>query len=131
MQSKMSQEVKEGRNEARRETDRQPSADPSFPESPLDLACTFLLVGLFIGKFGGPVPAGCLGGWFVHTLLHPLHDQVQQCYHRFVYLHSRCCTRLKVRDSVSNTNVCLRAEPPTPSLLQLQLVSNNTMYGTV
>lgn len=104
MQSKMTEKVKEGQNVASRK-DRQQSADWSFPESPLDLACTFLLSGLPLGKFCGPVPIGWLGGRFVDALLHPLHDQVEQCYHRLVHLRSCRCTRLKVRDSVSNKNV--------------------------
>lgn len=110
MQSKMTEKVTEGQNVASRK-DSQQSADWSFPESPLDLACTFLLSGLPLGKFCGPVPIGWLGGRFVDALLHPLHDQVEQRYHRLVHLCSCRCTRLKVRDSVSNKNVHLMSAP--------------------
>lgn len=89
---------------ANRKDRRQRSTDWSFPESPLNLTCTFLLVGLCITELRGPVTTGCLGRWFVNALLHPLHDQVQQCYHRLVHLHSCRCTRLKVWDPGSNKN---------------------------
>lgn len=94
----------EGGDVASRKDRRQRSADWSFPESPLDLACTFLLIGLRFGKLRGPVLIGWLGGRFVDALLHPLHDQVQQRYHRLVHLRSRRGTRLKVRDPVSHNN---------------------------
>lgn len=91
---------KEGQSEARRQ-DRQQSADRWHPESPLDLACTFLLIWLALRQFCGPVPIGWLSRWFVNTLLHPLHDQVKQCYHCLIHFCSRRCTRLKVWDPVS------------------------------
>lgn len=74
----------------------------------LDLACTFLLIGLRIAELRGPVPIGRIGGRFVDALLHPLHDQVQQRYHRLVHLRSCRCTRLKVRDPVGNRSFCLK-----------------------
>lgn len=100
MQLKMTEKGKEGQNVVSRK-DRQQSADWSHPESPLDLACTFLLIGLALRQFCGPVPIGWLSGWFVNALLHPLHDQVKQCYHCLVHFCSRRCTCLKVWDPVS------------------------------
>lgn len=97
----MTEKVNAGRNVACRK-DRQQSADWSFPGSPLDLTCTFLLAGLPFGQFCGPVLTGWLGGRLVDALLHPLHDQVEQGYHRLVHLRPGRRTRLEVRDSVSN-----------------------------
>lgn len=79
-------------------------ADWSFPESPLDLTCTFLLVALRITKLCGPVATGCVGRGFVDALLHPLHDQVQQRYDRLVHLCACCRARLEVWNSMSSIN---------------------------
>lgn len=125
--------VKAGRNAACRK-DRQQSADWSFPGSPLDLACTFLLTGLTVGQFRGPVLTGCLGRRFVDALLHPLHDQVEQGYHRLVHLGSGCCTCLEIRDSVSNKN-CVVKKSSTDGCCPLhsrpfypQIIPSSTPY---
>lgn len=74
----------------------------AFPESPPGLTCTFLLVGLCFAELCGPVTTGCVCGWFVNALLHPLHDQVQQRQDRLVHLRARRCARLKVRDPIGD-----------------------------
>lgn len=79
--------------------------DWSFPELPLHLACTFLLAGLPLRKFRGPVAIGRLGGGLVDALLHPLHDQVEQRYHGLVHLRSRGRTRLEVGNSAGEKSV--------------------------
>lgn len=51
-------------------------------------------------QFAGVVCVMCVDFFgFFHTLLHPLHHQVEQSDHSFVYSCTRRRTRLKVRDA--------------------------------
>lgn len=104
MQSNMAAGGEKGNGMWRVERTDDRALDWSFPGLPLYLACTFLLGGLRLRKFRGPVAIGRLGGRLVDALLHPLHDQVEQRYHGLVHLGSRGRTRLEVGNTAGETS---------------------------